>query len=243
MRWLVLGLLALAAVAPAQNGTPPEDLFKTVRPQVHLTIRRDPNGSRADLIEARSIDPHYPVEQLKAQLEELGRLLDSPPRGLRVGRYDLSSDGSMTSIKGTCAVDNLIDRKSGIFHLSEIVRSFVGYPKPNEVTGLSLVFINESPTKTTLLAYGSKESPVQVQGTYDPTFKGVEYRVRLNSQKADEIQIPEGAEQKAAPGPSTPPSKGVDWMLWGLIAVAAIALGALVYSLLIKTTSSRRSSG
>jgi hypothetical protein len=229
------------AVASAQDGTPPENLFQTVRPQVHLTVRRDPNGSQADLIEARSIDPQYPVEQLKAQLQDLGRQLNSQPRGLTVGRYDLSSDGSMTSIKGTCAVDNLIDRKTRNFHLTEIVRAFAGYPKPNEVTGLSIVFVNEQPSKTTLLAYGTKEAPVQVQGTYDPTFKGVEYRIKLNSQKPEEIQIPEGAEQKPAPGPSTPPSGSVDWTLWGLIAVAAIALGALVYSLLIKTTSSKRS--
>jgi hypothetical protein len=242
MKWVPVGLVALASMAVAQNDKPPVDLFRTVRPQILLTIRRDPNGSRADLIEARSVDANYPAEQMRAQILELGRLLNSEPPGLFIERHALDgAAATMTSIKASCAVDNLIDRETRKFHLTEIVRAFAGAPAPNTVTGLAIQFIGEQPRRDTLLSFGLEGDPVLVQASYDPTFNCVEYRVKLNTQKPGEIEIPEGAEQKVRPTPSTVANKGFDWTIWGLILVAAVAVGALVYSLLVRSTSSKRS--
>jgi hypothetical protein len=236
--------VAVSSIAWGQGQQPSENLFQTVRPQVLMTVRRDPNGSRADLIEVRTIDPQYPVDQLRAQIIELGRLLGSEPRGLLVARSSITgSDASMTTIKGSCAVDNLIDRGTRNFHLTEIARAFAGYAPPHEVTGISLMFIGEAPTRDTLLAFGSKEGPVQVQGMYDPTIQGIQYRLRLNTQKPDEILIPEGPEQKPAEKTSSVAGEGVDWLIWGPIAASALAVGALVYSLLVRSTSSRQAKG
>ena len=242
MRAAWIGIAAVATSAWGQSPPTAPNLFQTVRPQVLITIRRDPNGSVADLIEARTIDPRYPEEQLRAQLIELGRLMNSEPRGLLVARASITgTDASMTTIKASCAIDNIIDRKSSRFHLTEIARAFAGYPEPNRVTGISVLFLGERPGKQTLLAFGSDKSAVEVQGTLDPTFGGVEYRIKLNSQNAEDIDIPEGGEQKAPAVPSTDAKGGFDWTTWGLIIVAACALGALVYSLVVRSTSSKRS--
>lgn len=243
MKRVGLGMVALAATAFGQQVQPPVNLFQTVRPQVLLTIRRDPNGSRADLLEARTIDPKYPAEQLRSQILELGRQLNSEPRGLVVGRSSISGDESMTTIKASCAIDEIINRQGRGFHLTEISRAFVGYEEPNRVTGLSVQFVGETPTNTTLLEYGGPQKPVQLQAIFDETFRTIEYRIKLNTQVPAEIWIPDGHEQKAVEVPSTQADKGIDWTIWGLIAVAGIALGALVYSLLVGLASKKRSSG
>lgn len=234
-----MSIVAFVAIAGTEALSQTVNLFKTVRPQLLISIRRDPNGSRADLIEARTIDPKYPPEQLRAQLVELGNLLGSPPRGLAVMRSSISGDGSMTTIKATCAVDNLIDRSSTKFHLEEIAKAFAGYAAPSTVTGISVQFLGEAPKATTLLEFGKETDAVQVQGAFDPTFNGVEYRIKLNSQDPKLIQIPEGGEQKPLATPSTPAGKGSDWTIWALIGIAAIAVGALVYSLLTNSKVSK----
>lgn len=242
LAWVLIAAMATSAFG--QSPQVPQNLFQTVRPQVLLTIRRDPNGSVADLLEARTIDPQYPADQLRAQLIELGRLMNSEPRGLLVARASITgADASMTTIKASCAIDNIIDRRSSKFHLAEIARAFAGYPEPHAVKGISVLFVGEKPGKETILEYGTESSAVQVQGTLDPTFGGVEYRIKLNSQKAEDIVIPEGSEQKPSTAPSTDANRGFDWTMWGLVFVAACALGALVYSLVVRSTSSKRSAG
>jgi hypothetical protein len=243
MRFAWVFVAGMATSAWGQDPPKPTNLFQTVRPQVLITIRRDPNGSVADLVEARTIDPKYPAEQLQAQLIELGRLMNSEPRGLLVGRASITgADASMTTIKASCAIDNIIDRKSPKFHLAEIAKAFSGFADPNKVTGITLFLVGEKPGKDTLLAFGNEASPVQVQGALDPSL-GLEYRIKLNTQEAEDIVIPEGAEQKSPAAPSTDANRGIDWTIWGLIILAGCALGALVYSLLVRSTSSKRSAG
>ncbi|OJU64948.1 MAG: hypothetical protein BGO01_14635 [Armatimonadetes bacterium 55-13] len=241
MRFLSIMALTALLVAGMEARAQGVDLFKTVRPQVILSVKRDPNGSQADLIEAQTIDGNYPPEQLKAQILELGRQLNCDPRGLTVFRHSVSEDGSMTSIKATCAIDNVIDRRTGSFHLTEIVRAFTGFPEPHRVSGLSLSFLNEAPRKNTILTFGQESGPVMLQADLNPTFKSIDYRIKINTDKPDEISIPEGPEQNKPINTSSDDRNSVDWSLWGLIGVAAIAVGALVYSLLIRTTSSKRS--
>ncbi len=237
MRLVWIGVVASLAIAGTAAFSQTADLFKTVRPQLLVSIHRDPNGSRADLIEVRTIHPQYPPEQLRAQIMELGRLMGSEPRGLMVARTSISSN--MSTIKATCAVDNIIDRESAKLHLEEIAKAFAGYPEPHAVTGISVQFVGEAPKSETLLEFGSETDSVQVQGMYDSAFGGVEYRIKLNVQDPKLIQIPEGNEQKPSAIPSTEARKGTDWTTWALIAIAAIAVGALVYSLLVNSKVSK----
>ncbi|MBC8064279.1 MAG: hypothetical protein H7Y17_05580 [Chlorobia bacterium] len=237
-----VGIVLLCAIAMAQGPPASQNLFNTVRPQVFLTIQRDPNGSGADLLEVRSIEPTYPAEQLRTQILELGKLMGSEPRGLLVGRSSVSGpDARMTTIKATCAIDGIIDRQAKGFHLTQIVRAFAGYADPNRVKGISVLFVGEKPQKTTILAFGKENDPVQLQGDYNSVVPGVEYRIKLNSQVPEEITIPEGNEQKTSPGPSIDARKRMDWTIWALIFVSAIAVGALVYSLLVRTTPAKQS--
>ncbi len=229
--WIVVvafvTMIATKAVAQA------EDLFRTLRPDLIIGISRDPNGSGADLLEFRTIDPKYPPEQLRDQILELGKLMNSEPRGLVVARSSISS--GMSTIKATCAIDNIIDRSQPRYHLKQIAQAFAGYAEPHAVKGLSIQFLNEKPRKETLLDFGGPNDAVQVQGSFDPTFSAVEYRIKINIQDAKQIEIPEAGEQKPIPAPSSDAKGGPDWMVWGLVFIAAIAVGALVYSLLTNT--------
>lgn len=239
MRLLPIAVLFLAALTTVFGQGQSPDLFRTVRPQLMITIRRDPNGSAADLLELKSTDADYPPLQLQQQILKLGESLNSQPRGLSFERHAVAAN--MSSVRATCAIDNVIDRKTGQFHLTEIARAFAGGEAGHQVTGLSLSFLGERPGKKTLLAFGTEADGVQVQGDYNATFGSIEYRVKLNSQDPARISIPEGGEQNAPQRPSSDGRNSVDWSLWGLIAIAAIAVGALVYSLLIRTATSKRS--
>lgn len=242
MKALPLAMMGLLATALGQRGPAPVDLFRTVRPQIAISVRRDPNGSRADLVEATSIDANYPPDQLAEQVIKLGELIGSQPRGLSVARHSVSgADGRFTSVKASFAVDNLIDRATGHLHLTEIARAFAGAAEPHRVTGLSLSFVGEIPTENTLLAFGSESDPVQIQGDFNPSFKSTEYRVKLNSQDPKAIFIPESKEQIPVKTPSTHGNPGPDLLFYGLIIVAAVAAGALVYSVLVRITASKRS--
>jgi hypothetical protein len=239
MRW-VLPILGLVCLAPAQGDPRPPSLFMTVRPQLSITVKRDPNGSRADLVDVMSIDADYPPDQLKTQILALGAMIKSEPRGLELTRHSVSGDdGRFTSIMARFAVDNLIDRTTGKFHLTELVQSFGSGSTSHPVTGLSINFVGEKPKHDTLLAFGTEKSPVQIQGDYNPTFGSIEYRVKLNTKSPAEIQIPEGKEQFPTVTPSN--ARRVDGLMIGLLVVAALAVGALVYSLLSRTSASKRS--
>jgi len=243
MKRVCLGILAIAASVSAQQA-PPKSLFQTVRPQVLLTIRPDPNGSRADLVEARTIDPTYPADQLKAQILQLGKFLNSEPRGLAVGRSSITGESaSLTTIKAICAIDEIISRSGKGFHLQEIARAFAGYPEPATVSGLTVQFIGQSPTKSTLLSFGGEGDPIQIEGVFDAAFQTLEYRMKLNTQNPEEITVPEGGEQTPTKEPSNVAGSGINWLVWILVFVSAIAVGALVYSLLVTAGTSRRTSG
>lgn len=224
--------LALAACAGAQPGAPggqARSLFLTVKPQVTVVVREHNTG--ADLVEMTLLDPHYPPEVLQSQIATLGALLNSKPRGLHVYRQQILKD--LSFIKATFAVDGLVDPQKGL-RLAPIVKALAGAPGKRALRGMSIIFEGQAPNERTVRRFASPA--VEVEAQADPGFGGIEYRVRLLTQDPARIDLPDGAPvpvQPAVPVPK-PPRGGVDWTLIALFGVAAIAVGALVYSLLLR---------
>lgn len=106
-------------------------------------------------------------------------------------------------------------------------------------------FEGERPSENTLRLFNPNDGTVKLQAVPLSNPNGVEYRVQLLTQDPAKIHIPD--DRKVTPKVAdNAPKKGsqVDWVLIGSFAAAALAVGALVYSLLLRakpgSTRSRR---
>jgi hypothetical protein len=204
-----------------------------VKPEATVVVREHNSG--VDLVEVTILDGRYPPELLTKQIKTLGELMKADPRGTRILRDDFGSgDPKMAVLKATFAIDGLVEGKGGTLHLSPIVKAMAGAPAPNTIDGLSVFFENQTLNPQSVRAYSSEA--VQVEAMGHPGGVGVEYRVRLATQDPAKIDIPDTLEDQKAEAvkPKAKP-KGFDWTLWSLLAVAALSVGALVYSLLLRS--------
>jgi hypothetical protein len=232
---MLLAVLILACLGWGQDPS----LFHTVRPDVILTIRKHSTG--ADLLTAMAVDPKYPVDLLSSQVSKIAANLGGQIRGLQAVKYSPTGDTKYATARVTGAVDGLIDRKSPNLHLQEIVRAFAGAESPYTVKGLNVTFDGETATAVMVSRYVEKEAGVRLEGQFTKTPPIIEYRVELLTQDPNAITIPATVEPKNKNEPSTAKRTGVDWTLWGLLAGAAVAAGALVYSVLLRSSPKPRS--
>ena len=237
MRFLPILFLLCFGVALAQTsgGTAPGGLFTTVKTQIAVRVWKHPVG--ADMVEVTALEPAYPGQLLRSQVEMLGSKLHSIPRGLTVFRNEISPGMSFT--KATFAVDGLIDRTKHLLHISEVVQAFAGAPPPFTVTGMSIIYDGETPSANTPRSFDSRAVSLDSQLSTSPAL--IEYRVQLLSQDPGSLAIPEVLEQKNDAAPSKAAKAGTDWTLWSLVAISAVAVFALVYSLVLKATAKPRS--
>jgi len=238
--WMVRVCIALiactlvAGVALGQEPAPKKDnLFRTVKPQVMVFIREHATG--ADLVDVSVTDSEYPPELLKAQAENIAKEIGSPLRGFRQTRETFGLPGK-GSLQATFSVDGLI--QPGETHLLPVVRAFLGAPKPFEITGLSVLLGEVRPTSSTLMAYRSPS--VELQGYSDAGRIGTEYRVLIKDQNPANLDIPEKAGDVGGKVVPVVAKTGLDPMVLTLFIVAAIAAGALVYSLASRRPRSPR---
>jgi hypothetical protein len=223
----VIWLSLLAATCLAQDPQQAPNLFHTVRPDVLVTVSKHNTG--ADMVTVTARSAKYPLELLQLQVEKMAANVGSEPRGLQVVPYTMGGDPKMTFVRASCAMDGLIDRKNQILHVGAIVKAFAGAPEPYTVDGINIEW------------YGPKGGGVRAQAQYTPNPPIIEYRIELLSQDPNAVDVPDVAEPKPVKSPSGSTRTGVDWSLWGLLAGAAVAAGALVYSLLLRSGSKPRS--
>jgi hypothetical protein len=134
------------------------------------------------------------------------------------------------------AVDGVIDRQKGAMRLNPFAKAFAGAATPWTIHSLDLVFQNESPTSTTLKRWEGKGVIVEgrFQDSKDPMLKGIEYRIQLISQDPAKMDIPEPGDKAVAAVTKAPRASGADWATIAVFLIAAGAVGALVYSLLLR---------
>lgn len=230
MRWTLLILLCLAACFAVGQSASEGSLFASTKPDVTVVVRKHQLG--ADLVEITMQRAEYPQLLLRQQAQRLADNLKSNASGLNVFEYRIGTDPKMRFARATMAVDGLIDRTTGVLRVRPIVQAFAGAPEPDTIDVLLIQFENERQTDNTLLRYSSDSVRVEAQAAQSAL--GVEYRVLLKSQDPDKIEIPDGPRNTVPePAPKTAPKK-TDFGLIALIAIAALALGALVYSLLLR---------
>ena len=220
-----LGLVTLPCVGRTQQPSS-ANLFQTVRPEAFVVVRKHPTG--ADLVEITMVDPSYPSRTLRERVTKLGEYLGTPVRGVFVS--DPRLPGYAGSTKATFGVDGII--QNGKFRLTPIARAFAGIEKPNQVSGISVVFEKQTPTADTVKDFRS--DAVDVQADSQPGSIGIEYRISIKDQNPDHIEIPDSALAVATGPNQTVPRGGPDTATYVLIGIAAVAVGALVYSLTLR---------
>lgn len=228
MRLLLASILLAPVLCLAQGEQPKKDLslFLRVRPQITMLIQEHQTG--AEDVTIGAVDPKYPAELLKEQVEKLGQYLGVPPRWL----YLQPKAGTMTA---AFSINGLIDREKGVYRLQPIVRAFAGAPEPFTVTGMQIIFAKERGGANDLATYaipGVLE--LEVMRTFNPDM--LEYRVHLLSQDPEKLVIPE----KHTPKPQEPvetKSEPSRTLFYVLLVVAGLAASVLVYLALLRLPS------
>jgi hypothetical protein len=201
--------------------------------QAAIVVKEHTTG--ADFVTITMLEPEYPPDLLRRQVEQVGRELGGEARGIQVFRYELEPDDpNMAFLKVTFAVDGLIDREKQILRVQPLLRAFAGAPEPYTVTGLTIIFDGERPAAHTPRDVRSEAVVATAGFNDDPPLVGIEYRVQLLSQDPEAIVFPERADvEPPRPVPVAQPP-GIPWIVWPLIIVAALAVGPLVYFALLR---------
>jgi hypothetical protein len=235
-RALAVGLVLLAGLCLGQSQDSP-NLFLTERQDVTIVARKSKLGPDDLTV---TVENSYPKEQLQSQIQTLAQMLGSEVLGLGISAYNPNPQNPKQGyLRAIFGVRGLINREKGVLNLQALARAFAGGKPPVDV--LYIQFETEAPSTSVLQKWRDPDGSVVLQGRASPEF-GIEYKIKLNTQDPSKIRIPEGAdaheEQKPAPKAETPPTSNV-WV-WPVVILAALALGALVYSLLLKPRPSAR---
>ena len=229
MRFILVSIaLMLSIVAWAQDSA-----VTSNRPDAYIKISTDNAG--VQILEITMLKKDYPQELLRQQLATLGKEVGSEPRIVYAERHNpLTGKAAGGQLRVTAAVPGLIRHQESVLGLQALARAFAGAPSPNEVDGLMIQYAKEVPTKTTIRDYNAP-GVVAVTANASPQ-TGVEYRIALLTQDPTKIIIPEGQAAKAPIPPTKPVEKsgGVNLIVIFVVIVAALAVGALVYSLLLR---------
>ncbi|MCU0315779.1 MAG: hypothetical protein MUC92_04220 [Fimbriimonadaceae bacterium] len=205
---------------------PAEENPLKVPPDVAIVVTKMPIG--ADQVKITTRNPNYPLELLSAQINELGRLLGSTPRGVYVFPTVPDNNEKLRMVRGEFAVDGLIDRQAGTLRLQEVVRAFAGAPQGLEVRAMHVIFENEVVQPGMLQSL--LEGTVRLLGSASQSPPGIEYRILLLTQDPEKIVIP-AKVSSTQPSPTTSPeqSRNIHPLAIPIALGGCVVAGALVY--------------
>jgi len=210
-------------------------------PDATISIKKHPLGP--DMVDVTMKASGYPSKLLESQIRDLEKFMKSAPRGVEVYDYVLNpSDPNSHYTRAKFVVDGAIDRTLGSVRLGPFVRALAGAPKPWTVNSIEFQFQGETPTDKMIQAFRSKSAVVEgrFEDSKDPRVAGIEFRVQLLTQDPSKIDIPEPGDAPL-PVPAKPaPRPGRDWITIAVFLIAAGAVGALVYSLLLRARPKAR---
>ncbi|MEQ1821805.1 MAG: hypothetical protein ABL949_04810 [Fimbriimonadaceae bacterium] len=225
----VVCLLVLAAVGPAQTS-----MFELIKPDVLMVVHKHQLG--ADIVEITMVKEGYPKELLERQILKLGTILGSAPRGLAIVSPNLQTAQQLKFVRASFGIDGITDPEHGKINLEPILKAFCGAPKPYTIGGINIMFDNMVPTKNTVRQY-FLDKVVAGEAKFNQDPAGLEYRIQLISQNEEEIKFPNQHTIEQQSPPKEPSSTGDNRVLLiSIFAVMSLALGALVYLLLLRST-------
>ena len=215
--WVVfLGLLTAFAIGQTK-------FFSSVAPQATLVVKQHPMG--ADLVEVTVLGSNYSQDALKNHVEALGAELGMSPRGLSIA---VAGD---SFVKATFAVPGLIQNKEPKFNIAAIARAFAFGDAP--LNQLSVTFMDMVPDSKTPAYWFAPKDAWMMEGVGTKSPLGIEYRIKVNTKNPADVTLPgPGVEKKNKETQEA--QKKPDIVLIGAIALAAISIGVLVYSAVIR---------
>jgi hypothetical protein len=208
-----------------------QTLFDTVRTQVIVKISKHQSG--ADMVEVSLEDEGYPAELLRSQIDDLGKRVGVPARGLKMSMHEIAASGqTLQFLKCTFAINGLLDHNTGKVQLQQLVQAFVGDHGKYTVKGMSVLLDGETADERSVRSFTS--DAVEVQGIRINEPLGLDYRILIKTTEPSAIFIPSWSGDKLPTKTVPPPKQGVDWPLYSMATVAALAVGVLVYSFLLR---------
>ena len=228
----LLLLFLVAGVVQAQQSEP-----QSSRPDVTVVIRE--HATSADMVEVTMSRADFPADLLRQQMEYLGSELNSMPRGLDIQKIGLDpTNKDLQFVKARFAVDGILDKAGHRLNLQPLLRAFAGAPEPYTIKHLLIIFDGEKPSARTVKKHVS--DAVEAEANFVSAPAEIEYHVTLKSQDRSKITFPDQApEQKPGAEPSAN-ATGPSMLFIGAIAIAALAVGALVYLTLLRGGRSAR---
>lgn len=221
----------------AQQSKTQPSVFITTKADVIISVKKHNTG--ADIVEVSLVKRNYPAKLLNDQILKLGEYLHSNVRGLQIYIYQIDPKApALDVLKAKFAVDGLIDKTQQVYRIEPILKAFAGAPDPYTIKGISLLFEGEAPVKDRTISTLNTSS-VRAEAIFtDNLPAGIEYRIELLEQDPNKISFPEKHVQPdklvKAPGASK------KTLIIVLFAVAAVALGALVYFSVLRSATQPR---
>ncbi|MBX3118990.1 MAG: hypothetical protein KF784_07985 [Fimbriimonadaceae bacterium] len=243
MRKLVHRTVFLAALLMLLQTVRAQDRVLSVDAGINVVVTEHP--LTADMVEITALDPNYPPDLLRQQIDTLGQLLKSTPRGLTVGYAEIDpTNPALRFLKARFAVDGLIERSVGELRIEPILKAFAGAPAPYTLKGITILFDGEAPNENTVKRYDLPDAflsqAIIVPSPSQEGAPGIEYSVKYLTQDPNKITYPNRrVEPKSSDTPSEPAGL-LPTYVWIAIFMAGLSAGALVYLALAKRPSVRR---
>jgi len=240
---LVIVCLFAIALAVGQAPSGPS-LFASTKVEATVVVALNKAGMQDVAITV--LKPTYSHDLLRAQIARLGQEMGFQPRGLQITDYSFNpSDPSARTVRATFGMAGLMEPAEGVLHLQPLVRALSLAQAPDSLEGLMIEFQGQAPTPNTIKSCFPPApgcAGVELEGRAEGSgpLAGVEYRVKLLTHDPDKITVPDRPQSPKLESSPKPEKKGLDYTLIGLIGIAAVAVGALVYSLLLRGRPVRR---
>lgn len=232
---MVLMRRNLAAVLLLFVYSPGTSVARQVDPNsqpAEVTVTVYEHRMTTDIVEVTALAREYPKGLMLQQAKRLCELLGSPMQGFQYMDANYGDRSNLQFIKCRFGTQGLIDGKNHQTWLEPIVRAFAGAPEPNTVHNLYVMFQGQAPTDKTLRRYVTENVVVSGQGSANPPY--IDYRVSLLVQDPEKLTIPREFVATTRETTERMQPKGMSAWVWVLITLAAVAAGALVYSLVLR---------
>ena len=224
VRWfalLVLGLLASVCFAQSK-------FYGSVIPEAIVVVKKHPMGS--DLVEITYQGSSYPTTAISAMLGRLGKALGNDPRNLVTTADD-------KVVKASFAVVGLITDSNPKVNLAALAVAMAFGERP--IRSFSVFFDGMSPDQNTPKKWFPENNAWMMEGVSMSSPKGLDYRVKVNTNDPNEIYMPDAKRQVADSGKPQTSGRPNIFIIGGII-LGAIAVGLLVYSALLRPRSKGR---
>jgi hypothetical protein len=217
----VLGVLACNCFSQSK-------FYGTVRPEALVVVRKHPMGS--DLVEITYQGADYPGTAISAMLVRLGKALGNEPRSLITTADD-------KVVKASFAVVGLITDSNPKVNLAALAVALAFGERP--IRSFSVFFDGMAPDQNTPKKWFPENNAWMMEGVSMSSPKGLDYRVKVNTNDPNEIYMPDSKHPTVDSGKPVTVGQPKLFILGGIF-LGAVAVGLLVYSALMRPRSKGR---